>query len=414
VARGGRTRPVTVVAGATVFLFLIAAVGVDGAAVAQVRHYRVVVARPADADAVTIEALARVSGELEAAGFDIRALPVSRNADARSTVESIGRDWDPVAAFAIFPGPPPAGGGATAEIWVSDRLAGRATVQRLLVDPRNANRSAAVLAVHAVELLKASLAELWEDDSTRRTKQTQPSAPPLATGSPASPPPVSPVLNERRSESGVAVKQPPSDRPSDQIAAQPLPSEPPPPKSPSSDRPSRAYVLDGFGVEAGGGVLAHMNGFAAGWTPMLKVSAGLPGGFAARLCVIGAGQTLQVSDVAGTARLRQQMAVLDIVASFRAWSRVQPVASVVAGAYRLAISGTGTPPDYSDRERTGWAFVAGVGGGIIVGLWDHLALTADVQALGFLPRPVVRLGDVEVGQTGTPAVLMTAGIVGLL
>jgi len=94
----------------------------------------VVLARLSDADATIVEALARVSGELVAAGFHIRSLPISRDVDARSTVESIGRELDPVAAFAIFPGPATSGGAPTAEIWVSDRLEGRSTVQRLLVE----------------------------------------------------------------------------------------------------------------------------------------------------------------------------------------------------------------------------------------------------------------------------------------
>ncbi len=377
-ARAGRARP-TVVALTVAIPILLSGLFLRGRDVRAEGRHRVVLIRPVDVDPTTAEALARVSGELTAAGFDLRVLPVSRDADPRITVESIGRELDPVAAFAIFPGPPLVGGASTAEIWVSDRLTGRATVQRLLVDPRDADRGAAVLAVHAVELLKASLAEMWVGGHPRRASAEAPA--------------------------------PAAETPGHSSA---------PPSSPSDVPPSvvRAYVLDGFGIQASAGLIAHPSGFALAWTPALKLSVGMPQGFAVRLGLVGAGETLRISNVAGTARLGQQMATVEFVTAFRAHSRVQPVAALVTGVYRLSVSGTSASPTaptpWTDSRDQSWAFVAGAGGGVIVGIGDHWAVTVDVQALGFLPRPAVRLGDDEVGQVGRPALVVTAGIAGIL
>jgi opacity protein-like surface antigen len=326
---------------------------------------RVVVARPANADAVTVEALARVRGELEAAGFEIVTIPVDPAQDQRTTVESIGRDENPVAAFAIFPGPRSGSGQSTAEIWVSDRQKGKATVQRMRVDPQDADRSAAVLAVYAVELLKASLADLWVPEARRKP---EPEAPP-----------------------------------------------PPPPPPPDVEAPAgRPYRFAGFGFELAGGVLAHAGGLDSTWTPVLRVSFGGASGLAVRLGVAAGGQRSSVANTAGSARLSHQLATVEAVYAFRPNARLQPFVAAGAGAYRIGVSGTSVDEnEWLGRSTQLWTAAMTAAAGVTVALGQHMAVIVGAEALLFLPRPVIELGeadDARVGQAGRPAVLLTAGL----
>src|SRR6185295_18330708 len=79
-------------------------------------RYRVVLLRPQATDDVTSDALARVRGELTAGGFEVSMLPQDPALDVRTALETVGRELDPIATFAIVR----AAGGNTAEIWVCD------------------------------------------------------------------------------------------------------------------------------------------------------------------------------------------------------------------------------------------------------------------------------------------------------
>jgi hypothetical protein len=321
---------------------------------------RVVVARPANADAVTVEALARVTGELEAAGFETVSIVVDPSADQRTSVETIGREANPVAAFAIFPGSKSAGGQATAEIWVSDRQKGKATVQRMRVEPQDADRSAAVLAVHAVELLKASLVDLWLPEAARKV-------------------------------------EPPPPPPPDVVAIN-----------------ARPYAFSGFGLELAGGLLANPGGLDPTWTPALRVSFGGERGLGVRIGVATAGQRTSVANAAGSGSVGQQVATAQALYAFRPAARVQPFVAGGGGAYRISVDGVANDPDaWVDRSRQKWTAALGVAGGLTIALSEHLALSASAEALLLLPRPVVELGDgvdARVGQAGRPALLVTAGL----
>lgn len=78
----------------------------------------VVLLRLPTADEVTIEAMARVDGELKAAGFEVAVVPV-RGDDVKRDLETSGRELSAIAAFAIFVRPFEAGT-SVAEIRVSD------------------------------------------------------------------------------------------------------------------------------------------------------------------------------------------------------------------------------------------------------------------------------------------------------
>jgi hypothetical protein len=336
------------VAAAFALAFLLAA----GPAHAEVR-YQVVLLRPPVTDDVTSDALARVRGELTAAGFEVSVQAQDPALDVRSALETVGRDLDPIAAFAIVR----AANSNTAEIWVCDRMAGKSVIQtvRLDTDGKAGEPSrSVVLAVHAVELLKASLAQYW-----------------LASVRHAKPPP------------------PPGDG-----------AVPP---------PSRAAVA-GVGVEAGVGWLDSAGAVTAAWQPIVRGSYGGARGWAGRVTAGGLGSDASVHAPAGSAQIRQQLVVLEIVRSFRAGARVQPVISAGAGALRARIEGTGSPDPSTGLTRSSVSGLVTAGGGAVVPIVRHLALAADAHLMLGWPYTAVRFQTVEAGNIAWPALLLSAGL----
>ena len=119
---------------------------------------KVILIRPPAAPAAVTEALVRLRGELVAAGFDAEVTELTLGADVRASLEKLA---------------PPSGGSATAlvavvasadpgsaDLWVIDRVTGKTVVRKVNASGTDAPRVAEVLAVRAVELLRASFLEL--------------------------------------------------------------------------------------------------------------------------------------------------------------------------------------------------------------------------------------------------------------
>jgi len=362
-ARSGR-----VGTGAAILALLVVATapGAWAAPPAAASSRMVLVARPDDADAVTAEALARVSGELVAAGFDVLTVHVPANADPRTTVETAGRDQAVAAAFAIFPGAPAADGTPSAEIWVSNRLTGRSTVERLSVDPRDSDRRAAVLAVRAVELLNASVAELWVRGAAPSRKN-----PPLP---PSAAPPV-PMTT--------AVATP----------------------APAASHPSGVSP----GVVAAVAVVGHVGGFPVDVGPLLRLCLALDRRFTVRVSAFGLDRGWGLVTDDGSADVRQQVATADLVLAFRSERRLRPLVTAGLGASRVAWTSSGNTPWLSQPGAT-WTASGGVGAGGTLALGRWLSLIAEVDAQFFLHRPVIQVGGPIAGRAGQPAILGTLGL----
>jgi hypothetical protein len=339
-------------------LALVASAGTARAAPAAGDRYRVVVLKPPSTDEITTVALARVRGELTAAGFDVREIPQDPSADIRDVLETVGRDLDPIATFAIIRGPSAAGAGA-ADIWVNDRLAGKSVIQsvHLVSSASDPERAATVLAVQAVELLKASLAQYW-------------------IGPAALPP-----------------------RP----AAPPAEAAPPGREAP--------YVSAGFTAEAAVGRLDSVGAVGAVWEPIVRLAYGGPGGWAARASFGGLGSDTELHTATESALLQQQVGTLEAVRSFHVVARAQLFASAGAGAYHLRVVGTGTGT-WHGTVTSAWAALAIAGAGLALPLGERLALLVEGQALVTFPSVVVRIDDAEAGRTGLPALLASAGLLG--
>ena len=110
-------------------------------------------------DDVTRNALARVSGELAAAPFKTITRPIEPDRDVMAQIETAGSEQSATAAFALVRDREP--GSSRVTIWVSNRISGTTTMQRMQVEGGDVDRAAARLAVETVELVRASLAGLW-------------------------------------------------------------------------------------------------------------------------------------------------------------------------------------------------------------------------------------------------------------
>jgi len=115
----------------------------------------VILVRPANPKAVTAEALVRMHGELVSAGFDVQITASTPGADPRASLEQTasGNNVDAVVALLgdVSPG--------SVEVWVIDRVTGKSVVRRIPNQPES-NRAAEILAIRAIELLRASLLEI--------------------------------------------------------------------------------------------------------------------------------------------------------------------------------------------------------------------------------------------------------------
>jgi len=318
-------------------------------------RYRVVLLRPPTADAVTSDATARVRGELTAAGFEVTVIPQDPQLDIRGALETVGRELDPLATFAIVRAP----GASTAEIWVCDRVAGKSVIQTVRLDGAGApaESRSVVLAVQAVELLKGSLAQHW-----------------LSSARPPVPPP-----------------PPPPPPP-------PLPAAEPPPGGESS----------GLRLEAAVGRLDNVGAVTAVWQPLVRVGWGARG-WAGRVTAGGLGTDAERHASSGSARIGQALALLEIVREFRAGARVQPFVSAGAGALRARVVGTGVGA-YTGRTTTSWSGLAAAGVGVSVRLVPHVALAVDAQMMLACPYTAVRLPSAEAANLGWPALLVSAGL----
>lgn len=318
--------------------------------------YRVVLLRPPVTDAVTSDALARVRGELTAAGFEVSMLDQDPALEVRPALETVGRELEPIAAFAIVR----AATSNTAEIWVCDRMAGKSVIQSVRLDAdgtQGESSPSAVLAVHAVELLKASLAQYWLASQRRAVR-------PLAdtgTGGPG--------------------------------AAAPA-----------------TYVTAGIGVEAAVGLLENVGAVGPVWQPVVRVSYGGAGGWAGRFSVAGLGTDAALRERDGSAQIQQMFGVLELLRSFRAGTRAQPFVSVGAGPYRLRVVGTGGGPNFDGSSADAWSVLGVVGGGVVVPVVSRIAFVVDVQVGLTLPDNLIRLNGIEAGRTGRPSLFASAGV----
>jgi hypothetical protein len=367
---------------------------------------RVVVVRPAASDPLLAEATTRLSAELTAAGFSVTLLDEKPGTDPRQRVESANLDPPPVATLAILH----LGEGAAAEVWVADRLTGKTLVRRIDVGSVSRERMPSVLAVRAVELLRASLLEATvpeaaavpneppehtsvPDDVARwMTPKPAPAKPPETKAAP--PPP---------KEATKPTPPKPAEEPEPQVEPEPEPeaSEPKGPPSPVK-----------FFGEVGGAVVFGLRNAGAAGSPLLRVGAGGES-FSGRVSVVAPAFGADIARAEGSASIRQELAVAEGAVTFPRKGTLAAVVSLGGGAYHWHVAGSAHAPNVS-QHGDAWGGVVDVGVGGVARFGSHFGVLLDAHGAGFLPKPSVQIASADAGGASFPVGLATLGIWGSL
>jgi hypothetical protein len=326
--------------------------------------HTVVVLRNPGSDPVTTEATARVQGELGAAGFRVAVVPFAVSTQdpdtVRRAVETAGSELSPTGAFAIVVHPTDRG--VTAEIWVSDRVSQRTVVETAHLTQVDRDRESEILAVRAVELLKASLAEFWVE---------------------AVPPPPVPETK---------------------------PAEKPPPPPPVAR--TRAFAA-GLGLGVGVGMLDGFREIGAQWMPTLLVSYGWERGAALQLAFHGLGPPATVAQAGiGRANVEEQFATVDVMKTWWPHLPVVPLACAGIGVHHVHVSGSGTTP-YTGATADDWSPLTSLGLAAGVPIYSGLSVLAQARAVVAWPPTSIRIAQYDVGHLGGPSLLLEANVFGV-
>ena len=228
-----------------------------------------------------------------------------------------------------------------------------------------------VVAIRAMELLRASLLEA-----------TAPPPPPREDATALAAPAISP---------------PPPDV-ARWMAPQPEPL------------PSKTLVPS-FGIEAGVAVLHSFDGLNLAPMPSLRLWYALGEHVSLRLAVAGPGYASDVSAPLGTAVVRQELAAIELAYAFALGPRwLVPVASIGAGGYHLHARGTPTSPGYRGASDDAWSALVDAGLSAALRFSSHAAIVLDARAIALVPRPVVGIAGNTAATAGRPSALLSVGV----
>ncbi len=349
-------------------LLLAFALGVLPALVAsaECRHRVVLLTLPQEADAVALEILARLRGELTAAELEVVTIPAATGVDLKTAVESAGKDLAPAAVIAMRYLPNSAPEQASAEVWISDRLSNRTVMQVARLTSLQTN-PAARLAVQVAELLKARLALLW----VQPQPVTSPASPP-----PPEPTPVVPV------EPRVIIRAP---------------------------EPGR------FTAGAGVGVAHHFVGNVSSWVPSVQVGVEAVETSWVALAVRFHGSLTpsdtELSRDAGSARVNQAWLLAQVALRFVPRAVVQPMLSAGGGAFSAGVAGEAESPNSTSKRRT-WSAASVLGLGLWIEPTPGVAWVLEGQGLAAWAKTAVRIDGERVAALGFPAALVSASVIG--
>jgi hypothetical protein len=319
---------------------------------------RVALVSPAQHDALVADVTSRMNAELTASGFDVVIVPPPDDGDVRAAVELARTGPGVVATFAVVS----MGRQAAVDVWLSDRITGKTIVKRLDPGPVAA-RAPAVLAIRAVELLRASLLETLVPPSD-----------PAATA----PAPVPMDVSHF-----VEAKSQPS-------------------------RPRRPWPgVTSFG--AGVGALDGFGGLGPAMYPVVRLAYAVRADTFVRATIGGPSLGLAIRSATGSATARQEFGLLELAYAWPIAPSVQIVASGGAGVYHLQVQGSALPPFGGDSPQL-WSplFDVGVGGAFRIG--EHSGILLDLHALVTQRQARVVFADGESKTSGRPIGAVTLGL----
>jgi hypothetical protein len=144
--------------------------------------------------------------------------------------------------------------------------------------------------------------------------------------------------------------------------------------------------------------------------PFLQVGASISQHWSLRLDVMGPLFSRDVSDSAGSAALRQELATFSGVWRSELTRRVPVSVALGAGAYHLQVSGRGTA-EVPGRSESFWAFVGKAEAQMGYRVHRHLDFIVMAGAIATHSRAIILLGPTESGSVGQPSLLFGVGAV---
>jgi hypothetical protein len=316
---------------------------------AAVAASRIVVVEPAESDQLLSEAVIRLRAELASDGFEVERVARGEQKDVRAELEQAPPGPVPVATLALMR----VAGKAAIDVWVVDRVSGKTLVRRVEAIAEG-DLVPAALAIRAVDLLQASLAE-----------STLPGR----------------VL--------------PQKMPADLAALLPKPLA------------SKAAPTVGFGLGVGVGVLHSFAGLGPAVTPVVQLTRSVHPHLAVRLELAGPAFSQSIEAVAGLASPRQELATLGLSTML---GRGSLAAQLVCGlgAYHLHAAGNTRPPNTA-RRSDAWAAAATLGAGAAVQIGSQASLVGSIEAIATFPGVAISIGNSIAARAGRPSVLASLG-----
>lgn len=340
-------------------------------AAAEYRHRVVLLESPESGGSV--ELYARLSGELTAAGFEVIHIPVAGASELYARAESVAGELHPAAVlYALASQPTPGesapGEPALSELRISDRLLRRTFVLRFRTGAAAPPAEPAKVAVDAVEILKADLAELSVTSRAAPADRA-----------------VAPVARAR-----------------DVVA----------PSSPTPERRGAHPEL-----EAGLAVFQGFAGLGPAFTPALRAGTSLPAswlgdapfGLSVLASVAAFGTRVRVDAGGAHALVGQSLGELMLLATFAPRQPIRPFLLASGGAYGVEATGGGAP---IVRSRSTWSPVTGAGAGVRSDLAPGIAFALSGEAALAWSRTVVHVAGESAATAGAPLLLVSAAAVG--
>jgi len=369
----------------------------------------VVVLRPAELTETMRVVLARITGELTAASFQVRVDTLDPQKDPTQQIQAAVRDADAVAAFAL------GSGRDGLAIWIFERLGQRTTVQRVPVRRGGLTQDAKVLALKAVELIRASLADLWPAPDAAAAAPAPaispapvpPAPPPISPSAPPpSPPPAPPTASDDLSSTASpASPAPPSPLSPPPLAVTTSPAESPKNAEPAGPAWSAPRLAVGLGVAGLWDLQSspqwlgslHLEGR---WSPRLTVQAR----------IAGLGPSITIPAGLSSASLDRQRGSLGGAWIF--WGGARADASVVAalGVEHVSASGSTNDPKLRSHVATAWVPIALAGLSARAHLATHWSISARAEAVWAWSKIDVAIADTRTDPLSRPGALVELGL----
>jgi hypothetical protein len=241
------------------------------------------------------------------------------------------------------------------DVWFTDRMTGQTLVGHVSVQNESGDRASVVLAVKAVDFLRARMFDFLVARPTSLADETSRPASTL----------VSPVLD---------------------VA------------SPPARRSSR------FGFSIGIDALQSFQGLGTMVLPMLRGTYDSAAWSSFRLTIAGLGTRSNVNVMGGGAIVSEELAMAWAVMPGRA--RGRPLLFIGAGVHEIRAQGTAVAP-YTARAASQVSLAVGLSAGLRGILNRHLALSAEAGSFLLFPEPQVSIAGLEGGRTGRPGLFAT-------